>query len=102
MTVNQRIKRELNIRGWSQYQLSKCTKIGESTISKWFQAIPTNPSQQSIKKVAKAFGMSVAQLISEETEIDPQFQELKEFWNRLNQQEKDNVLVMIKTIVNHR
>ncbi len=90
------------MRGWSQYQLSKCTKIGESTISKWFQAVPTIPSQQSIKKVAKAFGMSVAQLISEETESDPQLQELKEFWNRLNQQEKENVLSMIKTIVNHR
>ena len=102
MTINQIIKRELNIRGWSQYQLSKCTKIGQSTISKWFQAIPTTPSQQSIKKVAKAFGMSVVQLIGEETEIDPQFQELKEFWNRLNQQEKDNVLIMIKTIINHR
>ncbi|MBQ8373961.1 MAG: helix-turn-helix transcriptional regulator [Clostridia bacterium] len=102
MTINQRIKNELNIRGWSQYQLSKCTKIEQSTISKWFQAVPTTPSQRSIKKVAKAFGMTIGQLMSEETEADSQFQELKDFWHRLNQQEKDSVLNMIKTIVSHR
>lgn len=102
MTVNQRIKKELNIRGWSQYQLSKCAKIEQSTISKWFQAVPTTPSQKSIKKVAKALNIPISQLIGEETENDGQFQELKEYWNRLNRQEKDNVLNMVKTIVNHR
>lgn len=32
MTVNQRIKVELEERGISQYQVAKVTKIGQSTI----------------------------------------------------------------------
>lgn len=44
MTVNQRIKVELEKRGISQYQLAKVTKIGQSTISKWFKEVPTTPS----------------------------------------------------------
>ncbi len=102
MTINERIKNELTVRGWSQYHLAKITKIRQSTISKWFQAVPTAPSQQSIKKVAKAFGVSVSHLLGEERETDKEFQELKEYWNRLTKSEKENVLSIIKTIVNHR
>jgi ribosome-binding protein aMBF1 (putative translation factor) len=102
MTVNQRIKNELDNRGWSQYQLSKCTKIGQSTISKWFQTVPTVPSQESIKKVAKAFGMSVMQLMEDEKEADEQTQEAKEYWRRLNSKEKESVLAVMKAIINHR
>ena len=51
MTVNQRIKVELEKRGISQYQLAKVTKIGQSTISKWFKEVPTTPSPASVKKV---------------------------------------------------
>lgn len=62
MTVNQRIKVELEERGISQYEVSKVTKIGQSTISKWFKEVPTIPSPDSIKKVAKMLGMKVSEL----------------------------------------
>ena len=62
MTVNQRIKVELEKRGISQYQLAKVTKIGQSTISKWFKEVPTTPSPASIRKVAKVLGMRSSKL----------------------------------------
>lgn len=102
MTVNQRIKEELYARGWSQYQLSIISGIEQSTISKWFRDVPTNPSPSSVKKVAKAFGMKVSQLMGEEFDNDVQRRELEENWNRLNKAEKDCVLHVIKTIVKHR
>ena len=47
MTVNQRIKVELEERGISQYQVAKVTKIGQSTISKWFK----NPGKSRLSGV---------------------------------------------------
>ena len=89
MTVNQRIKVELEKRGISQYQLAKVTKIGQSTISKWFKEVPTTPSPASIRKVAKVLGMRVSQLLGEEIEMDEQTRELNDNWSRLNREEKD-------------
>lgn len=102
MTVNQRIKVELEERGISQYQVAKVTNIGQSTISKWFKEVPTTPSPASVKKVAKMLGMKVSELTGEEIEKDPQTQELREGWNRLNREEKNCVLHVINTIVKHR
>lgn len=102
MTVNERIKNELTARGWSQYHLAKITKIEQSTISKWFQFVPTAPSSQSLKKVAKAFNMTIGQLLGEPDEKDATTQELLAYWARLNAEEKTNVLNIMKTIIEHR
>ena len=102
MTVNEKIKNELLARGWSQYHLSKITGIEQSTISKWFQPIPTTPTSATLKKVAKAFHMDLGQLLSESHQEDPLTQELHDYWYRLNNDEKNNVLTIIKTIVAHR
>ena len=56
----------------------------------------------SVKKVAKMLGMKVSELTGEEIEKDPQTQELREGWNRLNREEKNCVLHVINTIVKHR
>ena len=102
MTVNQRIKVELEKRGISQYQLAKVTKIGQSTISKWFKEVPTTPSPASIRKVAKVLGMRVSQLLGEEIEMDEQTRELNDNWSRLNREEKYCVLRVISIIIKHR
>lgn len=64
--------------------------------------VSTEPSPQSLKKVAKAFNMDISQLISETKEKDALTQELNEYWVRLNTEEKKNVINIIKSIIAHR
>ncbi len=102
MTVNERIRKEMLARGWSQYELAKRAKMQQSTISKWFQSVPTTPSSRSLKKVAKAFDMPIGELLEEKKAPDAVTKEMYEYWLRLNLQEKKSVLQIIKSIVAHR
>ena len=44
MSINDKIKNEMNSRGWSVYQLSKRSKISKTAINGWFKEIPTKPN----------------------------------------------------------
>jgi len=55
----------------------------------------------SLKQIAKAFGMSIEELVSENREVDSQKQRMLELWNRLEVEEKENVINIIKTILSH-
>lgn len=101
MLVNDRIKYELEARGWTQYQLAKQTGIKASTIAGWFAFVPSTPQLKSIKKVAKAFGIKTEDLLSETVEADPQKKKLLELWNRLDTNEKNSVLNVMEAIINH-
>ncbi len=101
MSINDKIKNEMDSRGWSIYQLSKRSKISKTAISGWFKDIPTKPSYSSLKQIAKVFGMSIEELVSENKEADSQKQRMLELWNRLEVEEKENVINIIKTILSH-
>lgn len=101
MTINEKIKKEMDERGWTTYKLSKLTGLSKTAINGWFKAVPTYPKYSSIKLVAKAFGMDIKQLISDNRENNPQTQELTELWNRLEKSEKETILNVIKTILAH-
>ena len=101
MSINDKIKNEMDSRGWSVYQLSKRSKISKTAISGLFKSIPTKPNYNSIKQIAKAFGMSIEELVSEHKEDDRQKQQMLELWNRLEIEEKENVINIIKTILSH-
>lgn len=101
MSINDKIKSEMNSRGWSVYQLSKRSKISKTAINGWFKEIPTKPNYTSIKQLAKAFGMTIEELVSENKDIDSQKQQMLELWNRLDNEEKENVLNIIRTILSH-
>ncbi|MCI9407550.1 MAG: hypothetical protein HFK06_04250 [Clostridia bacterium] len=45
--------------------------------------------------------MSIEDLVSENKEIDKQKQQMLELWNRLEIEEKENVINIIKTILSH-
>ena len=101
MSINDRIKNEMNCRGWSVYQLSKRSKISKTAINGWFKEVPTKPSYSSLKLVAKAFGMTIEELVSENKDTDSQKQQMLDLWNRLEVKEKENVINIIKTILSH-
>ncbi|MBS5021851.1 MAG: helix-turn-helix transcriptional regulator [Firmicutes bacterium] len=101
MTINERIKKEMDERGWSIYKLSKLSGISKTAIKSWFRAVPTKPKYDSIKLVAKAFGMTIEELISEQKPENPQKQEMLELWNRLEKSEKEIVIGVMKAILFH-
>ena len=101
MSINDKIKNEMISRGWSVYQLSKRSKISKTAITGWFKDIPTKPNYNSIKQIAKAFGMPIEDLVSENKDTDIQKQQMLELWNRLETEEKETVINMIKTILSH-
>lgn len=101
MSINDRIKKEMEARGWTCYELGKRAKLEPSTVSGWFKTVPTKPKYDSIKAVAKAFGIKPEDLVSENRESDPRTRRLLESWNRLDNKEKDSILNIITAILEH-
>ena len=101
MFINDRIKKEMDSRGWSVYKLSKLSGLSKTAIKGWFKDIPTKPTYDSIRCVAKAFGMTAEELIAEKIEPDSQKQEMLELWNRLNNSEKDAVFAIMRAVIEH-
>lgn len=45
--------------------------------------------------------MTIEELVSENKDTDSQKQQMLELWNRLEVQEKENIINIIKTILSH-
>lgn len=63
----ERLQTALEIRGMSQYQLSKHTGISQSTISRWKKSAPHG---RTVEAVANAISVRKAWLLSGEGEMD--------------------------------
>ena len=101
MFINDKIKNEMDSRGWSVYKLAKLSGLSKTAIKGLFNDIPTVPTYESIRRVAKAFGISAEELITERCEPDIQKQEMTALWGRLSKSEKDTVIAVMKAIVEH-
>ncbi len=87
-------------RGWSEYQLAEQSGLPQSTISSWYRKnmIPTVPS---LDKICTAFGITLSQLFSEEDmmlSVTESQKKLLECWAKLNIEQQDAVLNLIKTM----
>ncbi len=87
-------------RGWSEYQLAERSGLPQSTISSWYRKnmIPTVPS---LDKICTAFGITLSQLFSEEDmmlSVTESQKKLLECWAKLNIEQQDAVLNLIKTM----
>lgn len=87
-------------RGWSEYQLAERSGLPQSTISSWYRKnmIPTVPS---LDKICTAFGITLSQLFSEEDmmlSVTESQKKLLECWTKLNIEQQDAVLNLIKTM----
>lgn len=48
MFINDKIKNEMDSRGWSVYKLAKLSGLSKTAIKGWFNDIPTVPTYESI------------------------------------------------------
>ncbi len=87
-------------RGWSEYQLAEQSGLPQSTISSWYRKNMI-PTVSSLDKICTAFGITLSQLFAEEDmmlSVTESQKKLLECWAKLNIEQQDAVLNLIKTM----
>ncbi len=87
-------------RNWTEYELAQRSGLPQSTISSWYRK-NTQPSIASLEKICHAYGITLSQFFSENTDIvvsDRRQLELLHEWNRLEDDQKNSLLDFLKKI----
>lgn len=86
-------------RGWSVYKLAEISNLSEKCIYNWYQR-NTMPTVPALECVCKAFGITMAELFSEDDciVVGPEMKELFDDWLSLTQEQREALKVMIKTM----
>ena len=95
-----RIAKYREDRGWTEYQLSERSGLPQSTISSWYRKnmVPTIPS---LEKICAAFGITLSQLLADESELvslTPMQRKLLERWSRLDEELQTILLHLLDRI----
>ena len=101
MDIHARLRQLLQERGWTEYRLSKECNMAQTTIGNIFRR-NTMPSLATLETISQAFGISLAQLLSEGdmVELTPELKEVFDCWKTLSPDQKKAVLSMMKAM-NH-
>lgn len=89
-----------NDRHWTEYQLAERAGLPQSTISSWYRKNLV-PSVSSLDKICNAFGITLAQLFSEDEItvcLTPKQNELLSLWATLREDQKNAVLALLKVL----
>lgn len=99
MDTHSRLRQLMAERGWTAYRLAKESGLSESTLANIFKR-NTVPSISTLESVCSAFGISLAQFFaeSEMVELTPELKELFDNWVSLTPEQKQAVLLMVKTM----
>lgn len=100
MDAQKRIRQLMEEHGWSEYRLSKESKLSQSTIANVFKRnnAPTLPTLEAICKV---FGITLPQFFSEGSdpiELTEEQKELFKRWNNLSNEQKKLLLDLMNTM----
>lgn len=71
MIFSERLKNALNLKGMTEYRLSKITGLSKSTINALTKGISKFPNIETIGKIASALGMTVSELTGEDRQEKP-------------------------------
>jgi XRE family transcriptional regulator of biofilm formation len=66
MLFYERLRKALDIKGITEYRLSKIAGLSKSTINALTNGTSKQPNIQTIEKIAHALGMTVSELTGEE------------------------------------
>jgi len=101
MDVNEKLRKMLKNRGWTEYKMSKYSGLSESTIGNIFSR-NTVPSIATLESICKAFGITLSQFFadddSELVEMNEDLKELFNDWVSLSKEQKDAVRQLLKTM----
>lgn len=98
--VLDKIKRLKEKRGWSTYRLSKETGIASSTLRNMYIR-NTMPSLATLETICNGFGITLSQFFLEdsEQELDSRQFEMLNIWNKLDEGQKESLLVLMKNML---
>ncbi len=101
MDTNEKLRKLLRDRNWTEYRLAKNSGLSESTIANIFTR-NTVPSIPTLEAVCKAFGITLAQFFSdnEMVELSPELGELFTGWVSLTGEQKEAVLHVVRAFRN--
>ena len=99
MDVQEKLRRLLKERGWSEYRLAKECGLSESTIANIFRR-NSIPSIATLETICRAFGITLSQFFAEGemVELSPEARELFDCWVCLTPAQKQAVLHLLKTM----
>ncbi len=102
--VKKRIKELMAQKGWSVYDLSQKSDLTEACIRNWYTKRNYTPSLEAVEKICKAFGISVAELVREDTEdliaVDSEKKALLKEWSGLDEKQKQVVRMQMELFLN--
>lgn len=102
--IGTNIRRYRKIKGFNLRDLSEKSGVGKTTISE-LENNKSNPSIETLGKIAKALDVPVSSLLDEDTvnktavEIDAEMQEYYEKISNLPREEKDFIKKMLKKVL---
>lgn len=101
MDVNDKLRKLLKNRDWTEYKLSKYSGLSESTIGNVFSR-NTVPSISTLEAICKAFGITLSQFFSDDenelVELNDELKELFNDWMTLSKEQKEAVKNLLKTM----
>jgi len=100
MDVLGKIKRLQDERGWNGAQLAEKAGLAPSVVSMLYKR-NNQPSLHTLQAICTAFGITVAQFFSDSNvplDLTPEQAHLLEHWNSLTDEQKEALLMLIKSI----
>jgi len=99
MDTNERLRRLLEERGWTEYKLAKVCGLNQSTIANIYRRNSV-PSIATLETICNAFGITLSQFFAdgEMIELTPELKELFDNWVNLTPDQKTAANQMMRAM----
>lgn len=99
MDTNERLRRLLEERGWTEYRLAKKCGLSQSTIANIYRR-NTVPSIATLEVICNGFGITLSQFFADEemVELTPDLKAVFESWVNLTPEQKAAALQMLRAM----
>jgi len=99
MDTNERLRRLLEERGWTEYRLAKKCGLSQSTIANIYRR-NTVPSIATLEVICNGFGITLSQFFAdgEMVELTPDLKDIFDSWVNLTPEQKAAALQMLRAM----
>ena len=99
MDTNERLRRLLEERGWTEYRLAKKCGLSQSTIANIYRR-NTVPSIATLEVICNGFGITLSQFFAdgEMVELTPDLKDIFDSWVNLTPEQKAAELQMLRAM----
>ena len=97
--TNERLRRLLEERGWTEYRLAKKCGLSQSTIANIYRR-NTVPSIATLEVICNGFGITLSQFFADEemVELTPDLKAVFESWVNLTPEQQAAALQMLRAM----